>query len=152
LLRGNGDGSFQSAVNFPAGDFPDSIAAADFNHDGKLDVAVADFGTNLGVGGISLLLGDGRAGFGRPVKVGPDVSNVFQVMTADLDGDGNADIAFSSRADVDAVSVLLGKGDGTFGNAKTLTTPFLVFTFTTGDFNHDGILDFAVEEGGVIEI
>ncbi|HEY7098856.1 MAG TPA: VCBS repeat-containing protein [Terriglobales bacterium] len=151
LLLGRGNGTFIPAMNFPAGDFPDFVAAADFNGDGNQDLAVADFGTNVGVGGISILLGNGSGGFAAPVKVGPDVDNVFQVLTGDFNRDGKADIAFSSRATVDSVAVLLGSGNGSFGTARTVAVPFFVFTFTNVDFNQDGILDFGIEEGGVIE-
>jgi hypothetical protein len=39
---GNGDGTFQLPVNYPVGDGPQSVAVGDFNHDGKLDLAVAN--------------------------------------------------------------------------------------------------------------
>jgi len=152
LVLNKGSGSFQPAVNFPAGDFPDFVAAADFNGDGNEDVVVSDFGTNVGVAGISVLFGDGKGGFSAPVKVGPDIDFALQVLTGDFDGDGNADIAYSISGSNDSVSVLLGDGKGSFAPAKTVTSSFFVFTFTVGDFNHDNLADFAVEEGGVIEI
>src|SRR2546426_300976 len=46
ILLGNGDGSFQPAVSYSVGDAPNSVAVGDFNGDGKLDLAVANyFGT-----------------------------------------------------------------------------------------------------------
>ena len=42
VLLGNGDGGFQAAVTYSAGPDPLSVAMADFNGDGKLDLAVAD--------------------------------------------------------------------------------------------------------------
>ena len=63
LLLGNGDGSFQAPANFAAGDFPVGIASGDFNGDGNPDVVVADFGTNVGVAAVTLLLGNGNNGF-----------------------------------------------------------------------------------------
>jgi len=152
LLLNKGNGAFQPAVNFPAGDFPDFVAAADFNRDGNLDLVVSDFGTNVGVAGISVLFGDGKGGFSAPVRVGPNIDFAFQVLTGDFDRDGNSDIAYSSSGSNDSVSVLLGDGKGSFAPAKTVTSSFFVFTFTVADFNHDNIPDFAVEEGGVIEI
>ena len=42
VLLGNGDGTFQPAVDYPVGDGPDAIVAADFTGDGHLDLAVED--------------------------------------------------------------------------------------------------------------
>ena len=53
VLLGNGDGSFQDAVNFVAGRYPSSVAVGDFNGDGKADLAVA----NRLSSNVSVLLG-----------------------------------------------------------------------------------------------
>ena len=49
VLLGNGDGTFQAAVDFGAGSEPRSVAVGDFNGDGKLDLAVANFISNVSV-------------------------------------------------------------------------------------------------------
>ena len=46
VLLGNGDGSFQAAQNFGAGSAPSSVAVGDFNSDGALDLAVANWNSN----------------------------------------------------------------------------------------------------------
>src|SRR5215469_15577325 len=56
ILLGNGDGTFQSAVNFSAGNNPKAIAVGDFNGDGKLDLAVFQPGTSSAAGSVSILL------------------------------------------------------------------------------------------------
>jgi hypothetical protein len=56
---GNGDGTFQPAVNYEAGSDPYSVAVGDFNRDGKLDLAVADNAVNGGTAGVGVLLGNG---------------------------------------------------------------------------------------------
>ena len=43
VLLGNGDGTFQAAVNYAAGTTPCSVAVGDFNGDGKTDLAVANY-------------------------------------------------------------------------------------------------------------
>ena len=63
ILQGNGDGTFQTAVNYAAGTNPYSIAVGDFNGDGKLDLAVA----NLGGNNVSILQGDGTGSFAEPL-------------------------------------------------------------------------------------
>jgi hypothetical protein len=69
LLLGNGDGTFQPAVNFTAGDFPDSISVADFNGDGNPDVVLGNFGTSAGIPSVSISLGDGKGGFGKAATI-----------------------------------------------------------------------------------
>ena len=59
VLLGLGDGSFAPESRYDAGFNPSSVALADFNQDGRIDVAVSNNGAE-----ISLLpgLGDGRLG------------------------------------------------------------------------------------------
>jgi FG-GAP-like repeat len=56
ILLGKGDGTFQSANNYLAGYAPWSVAMADFNSDGKLDLTIA----NAGSGTVRILLGKGE--------------------------------------------------------------------------------------------
>ncbi|HEY7096849.1 MAG TPA: VCBS repeat-containing protein [Terriglobales bacterium] len=158
LLLGNGDGSFQRPVSFAAGDFPVGIARGDFNGDGNPDVVVADFGTSAGVAAVTLMLGDGNHGF-RPaqnVVTFPTFTVFDQILSGDFNRDGKDDIAYISSLNDNRVSVQFGNGDGTFQPAipvvvrNVFTTIF--FSFAAGDLNNDGISDFVVEEGGVIEV
>ena len=66
MLLGNGDGSFQSAVNYGAGDEPRSVAIGDLNGDGNPDLAVA----NVGSDNVSVLLGNGDGSFQSAVNYG----------------------------------------------------------------------------------
>src|SRR6266700_4188335 len=145
VLLGNGDGTFQAArsVYFASGGgFPWSIAAGDFNGDGKLDLAVSNYGDNS----LSVLLGNGDGTFQAPrtFAVG---TNPAQVAIGDFNGDGKLDVAVSSVGS-NTVSVLLGNGDGTF--LPPLVTPVGAnpWYFAVGDFNGDGILDLAVSDYG----
>jgi len=158
ILLGNGDGSFQSPRSFAAGDFPVGIATGDFNGDGNPDVVVADFGTTAGVPAISLLLGNGNNGFApaKTVITFPTFTQIQHILSGDFNHDGKEDIAYISSLNDNRVSVQFGNGDGTFQPpvAVTIRDVFstIFFAFATGDFNNDGIPDFAVEEGGIIEI
>jgi len=157
LLLSNGRG-FQKTRNFPAGDFPLGVAVADFNGDGNPDAAVMDFGTDLGVAGISLLLGNGKDAFAMPKTViaFPEFTIAGQIASGDFNGDGKADLAYLTSADLEELSVQFGNGDGTFQNpiivASESAFQTIFFTFSVGDFNGDGKPDFAIEEDGFVEI
>src|SRR5262249_44589213 len=59
VLRGNGNGTFQAAVNYPVGLGPKSVAVGDFNKDGRSDLVTA----NQEGSSVSVLLGNGNATF-----------------------------------------------------------------------------------------
>src|SRR6266849_6303762 len=68
VLLGNGDGTFQRHVEYTAGNFPKSVAIGDFNGDGKLDIVVANYESNLKQ--VNVLLGNGDGTFGPAVAYG----------------------------------------------------------------------------------
>src|SRR6266567_4377118 len=145
VLLGNGDGTFQAArsVYFASGGgFPWYVVTADFNGDGKLDLAVSNYGGNS----LSVLLGNGDGTFQAP-QTTPVGTNPAQVAVGDFNGDGKPDLVVSSVGN-NTVSVLLGKGGGTF--LPPLVTPVgpNPWYFAVGDFNGDGKLDLAVDDYG----
>jgi len=138
VLLGNGDGSFQTHVDYAAGSKPDGVVAADFNGDGTLDLAVANFGSS----NVSILLGNGDGSFQSHVDYGVG-SQPMSVATGDFNGDGKLDLVLVGGS---LVSILLGNGDGTFQTATTYTGSSPIWV-TTGDFNRDGKLDVATANG-----
>jgi FG-GAP-like repeat len=156
LLMGNGDGTFQPAVDFTAGAFPIAVDVGDFNGDGNPDAVVANSGADNQIPSISLLLGDGKGGFAKSKTIFtfPNLTQLIKVQTGDFNRDGKADIAYLSIFEDNRVSVQLGNGNGTFQAPVVVTSAGFettFFTFSVGDLNHDGIPDFAVEEDGAIE-
>jgi hypothetical protein len=108
ILLGNGDGTFQKPVQYQAGDQPFYVVVADFNHDGNLDLAVANSLSNY----ISILLGNGDGTF-RSVAKRPPVSGPVYVTAGDFNADGNIDlVALGSPGTT--IDLLMGNGDGTF--------------------------------------
>ena len=87
---------------------PRTVAAADFDGDGILDLAVANQGSNT----ISVLKGDGKGGFAAATNYGVGTSPA-SLVAVDLNADGRIDLAVSNLSS-NSVSVLIGKGDGTF--------------------------------------
>jgi hypothetical protein len=114
VLLGNGDGSFQAALTFPAGSGPHGIAAGDLNGDGSLDLVTA----NAASGDVSVLLGLGNGGFAQPRPFGAG-SGPEAVAIGDFNRDGHPDLAVANPGSSD-VATLLGKGDGTFQVPSTL--------------------------------
>ncbi|KAA6458699.1 VCBS repeat-containing protein [Acidobacteria bacterium AB60] len=148
VFLGNGDGTFQPPVAqtfAAAGTAPygSSIAAADINHDGKLDL-ILPVTTSNGVA-IAVALGNGNGTFADATTV-VNANNVAQVATGDFDGDSIADIAFidntncTSKNCASVVHVLYGRGDGTFIDTTPLTAPNYIY-IGTGDLNSDGRTD-----------
>jgi hypothetical protein len=124
VLLGNGDGSFQPRVDYPVGVTPLSVAIADFNGDGKPDLAVANYGlfqgiTFEGTVGASVLINQGNGTFSPHVDYAlPGPPNA--IAAGDFNDDGRPDIAVSTLSPDNQgsvgpfLSVLPGKGDGTF--------------------------------------
>ena len=155
VLIGNGDGSFQAPVNYATGSYgPMSLAAGDFNGDGRPDLVVASqcaVSANCATGLVSLLLGNGDGTFQSPVPYSTGAGNSYFVTTGDFNGDGNLDLAVANQIGPSANSViviLLGNGDGTFGAPASYTTAAATAaSLAVGDFNEDGAPDLAVANG-----
>lgn len=109
--------------------------AADFNGDGKLDLAVANDATNT----VSVLLGNEDGTFQAHVDF-PVVQGPTSLAAGDFDGDGKTDLAVVGNG----FSYLLGKGDGTFQPHVDYLTSIRVISAITADFNGDGRADLAV--------
>src|SRR5207244_4474105 len=138
VLLGNGNGTFQNAVNYAAGSRPVYVAVADLDGDGKQDLVVAnEFTTN-----VLVLLGNGDGSFQSAASytVDPDP---YGVAVADFNRDGRLDLAVSSNQINPSgnVSILLGNGDGTFQPKSDFAAAGNVRHISVGDFNGDGLLD-----------
>src|SRR5436190_9524000 len=103
-------GTFASHFGIGVGINPWDVATADFNGDGKLDLAL----TNISSSTVSVLLGNGDGTFKARVDYGTGGSPIG-VAIGDLDGDGRLDLAVADDASNGTVSVRKGNGDGTFG-------------------------------------
>jgi hypothetical protein len=114
---------------------PAAFAVADFNHDGKLDIAAV--GQEL-----QIFLGNGDGTFQLPINYTVGTSP-GSVAVADFNGDGKLDVAVANYLSSN-VSVLFGNGDGTFGPPITLNTAIGPFFITAGDFNGDHKPDLIV--------
>ncbi len=163
LLLGNGDGTFQAGKVVTAAlatdGFLGTLVAADFNRDGKIDLAIPDF-CGLNCGTLSILLGNGDGTFKAPTVLNT-VAGATGITVADFNKDGKLDLAVAGQ--LGSVDVFLGNGDGTF-NTPTLLSAINCPSSTmcpgggfqshlvvvaAADFNLDGNPDLVV--GGFIQ-
>ncbi len=148
-LLGNGNGTFAvsatSLVYTPppmGGDIiAGSMTAADFNGDGKMDLAVVgDYPT---VGGLTIVLGNGDGTF---TATGPNLAptqGFGLVASGDFNGDGIPDLVATHYFAPGGGTVFLGKGDGTFTSAGPLDLDTFPSSIVAGDVNGDSKLDLA---------
>src|SRR5262249_45258667 len=138
VLFGNGDGTFQAQVTYAVGTAPRTLAMGDFNGDGFLDLAVTNFGSNS----VTILLGASDKSGNFTVKT-PAVAvgtAPVGIAIADFNGDGFADLAVTNSG-ANSVSIVLGKGDGTFQPQVAFTSNIgnSPYPVAVGDFNGDGL-------------
>src|SRR5580658_5885139 len=135
--------SFFARRDSPAGsgnilsqdDAPSNLTIADFNGDGRPDVAVLSASTNSLF--VTMNQGNGAFKAGKPINVGLVPA---AIVAGDFNGDGNQDLAIVSLS---GLGILLGNGDGTFQPLVNIRDAF-GNALAVGDFNGDGILDLVV--------
>ena len=136
------DVSFDAARVFDAGSNPQSVCTADFNGDGKMDLAVANSGSST----VRVLLNDGNGNFFSWAEY-PTGYNPQSVTSADFNGDGKMDIAVANWGS-NSARVLLNDGYGNFFSWTDYPTGNNPQSVTSADFNGDGKMDLAVANSG----
>ncbi|MBF2075022.1 MAG: VCBS repeat-containing protein [Synechococcales cyanobacterium C42_A2020_086] len=126
ILLADGTGGFTSTGNFPAISSGSDLLAADFNGDGRLDLATS--------GGY--LPGDGAGKFGTAVYSATSVP----LVAGDFNGDGHLDFATAASGGYGpgGVSILLGNGTGNYSYPVQVTSGATPRDIVVGDFNKDG--------------
>ncbi|MBK9715160.1 MAG: VCBS repeat-containing protein [Kouleothrix sp.] len=156
---GAGAPSFAAKIDIPAGSAPAALVAADFNADGRPDLAVASARVS---GSVGVLLNTTPPGAGAPsfaalvaFSVG---SSPVSIAAADVNGDGKTDLATANYSSADA-SVLLnttpaGAASPTFGGAASLPAGSGPQDVAAGDLDGDGKPDLAITNqiGGSISV
>ena len=158
VLLGNGDGTFQSAVSYAsAGVYAVSVAVADVNRDGNLDLVVANqcaSTSNCANGSVSVLLGNGDGTFQSALSYVSGGYEVSSLAVGDFNGDGKPDLVVanqcvsSSNCASGSLSVLLGNGDGTFQSAMSYASGGVyAVSVAVANVNGDGNLDLVAANG-----
>jgi hypothetical protein len=151
VLLGNGNGTFQAPRSYSLGNAASAyntapVVLADLNGDGRLDV-VTSWGPRIFV---LLGRGDGTLGPAHSFSAGVAGNNaVLSLALRDLNGDGRLDAVAGVLQGVNSpggfLSVLMGKGNGTFKAATTTSTGELQpWSVALTDLNRDGKPDLLV--------
>lgn len=144
----------------PSAGYVDVVAVGDVNGDGNVDLIANIHGAPGKPNVDQVFLGNGKGGF-TPGETVPDSGLGFNdvalgsVQLIDVNGDGKLDLVEVDPGSVDnqscdvtngTLTVYLGDGHGRFSKSYGYTLPPQYFLYsTTGDFNHDGRPDFALE-------
>ncbi|HKY44439.1 MAG TPA: Calx-beta domain-containing protein [Pyrinomonadaceae bacterium] len=137
IWLGNGTGVFSLGPNVFTSNNPVSLAVADFNADGHLDL----------LAGNRVVLGTGTGSFSVPIVV-PIPEADFSAVTADVNNDSHLDVVSSGQF---GLTIMLGNGTGNLTRGKSYVSGEFVFVFAgpstvLGDFNEDGKLDIAAAQ------
>jgi hypothetical protein len=143
MFLNDGDGTFDSLYSefVPRGDPAETLAVADFDKDGDLDIVAA-----VGVGQSRVYLNNfGGADFSSSNNFGPMEGVTLSLAVGDLDGDSYPDIVATHLMDT---TIYLNDGDGTFDSAPG-NLGIEAYEVALGDMNHDGSLDIiaAIQNG-----
>jgi hypothetical protein len=152
IFVNNGTGVFTPKGPFLTGSgsntapFEMSLAAADLNGDGKLDIVLTDALD----GKVSVLLGHGDGTFGGFTQI-PAGTNVSSIAIADLNEDGKPDLIVQNQDAMD-LGVLIGNGDGTFQPLAgyAVAGDISIGPLFVADFNQDGHADAATLQAIVL--
>lgn len=112
------------------------ITAGDFNGDGLVDMALANFSAS----NLPIILATSTSGFGTPIFLSNGGTNPSAIASADFNGDGRLDIAVA-QYNSSEVSVHMGNGTGGFGGFVNHLVGNSPISIAVGDFNKDGHLD-----------
>jgi uncharacterized protein (TIGR03437 family) len=145
LFFGVGNGTFRTGPSLTLGSAPRSLVLADFNNDGKLDIAVSSGDTSV----LTVLLGTGGGAF-RISTFSTGCGPGMDLATGSFNRDGIADLVVAC----DGIAVLAGRGDGSFTPLWSATDSNVPLAVAAGDFNGDGLSDIVVTHyyGGLVSV
>jgi sugar lactone lactonase YvrE len=148
VLLGDGDGTF-TVVGSPFGPSSQtgSFVLGDFNNDGIPDVAAINARYYVPSNTITIFLGKGDGTFTVATSSPAIGMSPSAIATADINGDGNADLVVSQQDSLGngQIVIFLGKGDGTFTQSSSiLSVASVASQIVPADLNRDGKMDLVL--------
>ncbi len=136
--------AFDAAVGAAVGNQPEGVVIADLDGDGDLDVAATSDAPDK----VSILFNGGAGVFGAPVVVLTGAgTSPHALQAADLDGDGDVDLAVTLK-NVDQVRVLRNNGGGAFVSAGSTAVGSDPRDLRAADLDGDGDVDLVTANRG----
>jgi hypothetical protein len=142
VALGNGDGTFAPSYAAAGCCSPQDVKAGDFNGDGKLDLAIANYQA------AQIALGNGNGTFATPTSYAAQFGSM-KLAIGDLDNNGKLDVVLPDyyyQAPSD-LAVLLGNGNGTLQTAVHYHASQSYMVPAIDDLDHDGNLDVITANG-----
>ncbi|MFW9606210.1 MAG: beta strand repeat-containing protein, partial [Pseudomonas sp.] len=147
INKNDGTGTFLTSVNYAVGNNPLDGYSVDINNDGYKDIVTSNSNGLSPIRGLSTFINNGDGTFANPINHSLNYIP-FGLASADLNNDGNADLAIIGTETTNysrVLSIMLGNGDGTY-TAHTDEVPnYSPADIKIADLNNDGIADLAVK-------
>jgi len=143
--------AFAPATSFSSGGTtPGSVVVADFNGDGKLDIAVSNFNSST----IAVFLNKGDGTFQHPIVSPVQITalGLGAIAVGDFNQDGKPDLVVGTIGGLQADIVLLGNGDGTFRQLPPISNSGGFLQARVVDLNGDGHPDLVTGNNGNISV